>query len=149
MLCFRSDVHDAVSNLCLCLSLLQSLIVETLHVVGLNVLLYRVMPRFSAIYALSLMFAVCSVPALFKLIFATSSGGLPKRSFVFMADVLALLVQLGAVAATVMVYYLGLGQYRYGSGDVLPPADPWVHVYWQVSAPCLVSCLFLSSIQPR
>ena len=58
---------------------LQTLVTETLHVVGLNLLLYEVMPRFSTVYALALMYAVCSIPGLLKLIFATSSGGIPKR----------------------------------------------------------------------
>ena len=106
--------------------------VETMHVVGLNLLIFRVMPRFGCTYALALMYSVGLVPAMLKLIFAKRKEDLALRGALFAADMFAMLVQMGAVAVTILIHVLQLGTFRWPDRDIDFMVPPWPGVYWQV-----------------
>ena len=112
---------------------LQVVVVEMLHVVGLNILVFRVLPEYDAVYALATMYAVCSIPGLLKLVFATTSGELKRRGLVFCLDLLAVLMQLGAVAATILVRTLEKGLYKYAIQKDITTLTMNPALYWQVS----------------
>lgn len=45
----------------------QIVVLETLHLAGVVLLLFRVLPYFGSLFALSLLYAVCVVPSICKL----------------------------------------------------------------------------------
>ncbi len=45
------------------------MVIETMHMAGVTLLVFRVLPFFGSMFALSILYATCLVPALFKLLF--------------------------------------------------------------------------------
>ena len=95
---FLKRLWSKIKIECFSLFSLKTLIVEVCHTLGVALFVFKVLPNVENMFGLFLMNALCIVPAILKVIFASTRGMTRFKRFVtFLFDIIAIVCQLSCV----------------------------------------------------
>ncbi len=95
------------------------MVLETMHVAGVVLLIFRVLPYFGSMFSLSVLYATCLVPAVFKLLLTKPQphkehdSRLWLKSLVKIIDLVAIAAQVAGIGVPIAVHAMQYGQYRW------------------------------------